>query len=440
MENQASELLERIRQQYETSPYPRIPLEDTPKDNFNSLFIHNIVTSYYLRYQKVIDPNGKVILDAGCGSGWKALMLAEANPGAKIVGIDISEESVKLARYRLERHGFDNVEFHILSIYDLPTLGMEFDYINNDEVLYLLPDPIAALKVMHSVLKPEGIIRTNLHNALQRNAYFRAQQFFEQMGLTESNPGDLEVEIVRETIKSLKDGVELKLRTWNPNYEGEDGKQAILMNYLLQSDNGFTVPEMFNLLRTSDLEFMSMVNWRHWEITDLFKEPDDLPVFLGMNLPELAIEQRLHFFNLVNPCHRLLDFWCGHPIEKSNISVSEWSDSDWISGQVHLHPQLLNSKVKENLLECIKKQELFRISNYINLPTIALVEVESSVAASLLALWDGGQPIKSIVERWKKIRPLNFVTLESTTDKEAWQEVKKLLSKLEVFLYVLLEC
>ena len=35
MDNQASELLEKIRQQYETSPYPRTPLEQSP-----SIFYH----------------------------------------------------------------------------------------------------------------------------------------------------------------------------------------------------------------------------------------------------------------------------------------------------------------------------------------------------------------------------------------------------------------
>lgn len=440
MDTQASELLEKIRQQYETSPYPRIPLDNSPKDDFNSLFVHNIVTSYYLRYQKVIETKGKVILDAGCGSGYKSLMLAEGNPEAKIVGIDISEESVKLAWHRLEHHGFDNAEFHVLSIYDLPKLGMEFDYINSDEMLYLLPDPVAALETMKSVLKPQGIIRTNLHSALQRNGYFRAQKLFDIIGLTESNPGDLEVEIALETMKSLKDGVDLKSKTWQPAYEGEGGKQSVLMNYLLQSDNGFTIPEMFSMLRTSNLEFISMINWRHWELMDLFKEPENLPVFLEMTLPELDVEQRLHLFELLHPGHRLLDFWCGHPNqEEPVVPISGWVVSDWLSGRVRLHPQLQKPKIKEDLIECIAQQLPFRLSNYIAVPTIAPVEIESTVAACLLPLWEGVQPISSIVERWCHIRPVHLVTLEPMSEQTAWSEVKKLLSKLEVFLYVLLE-
>jgi ubiquinone/menaquinone biosynthesis C-methylase UbiE len=87
------------------------------------------------------------------------LKLAEANPGARIVGIDLSPQSIELARQRLAHHEFDNVEFHAMSVDDIPQLGMTFDYINCDELLYLLPDQLAGLQVMKSVLKPQGILR-----------------------------------------------------------------------------------------------------------------------------------------------------------------------------------------------------------------------------------------------------------------------------------------
>jgi len=57
----------------------------------------------------------------------------------------------------------DNTEFHVISIEELPQLGLSFDYINCDEVLYFFPDPSVGLQAMKSVLQPDGIIRTNLH-------------------------------------------------------------------------------------------------------------------------------------------------------------------------------------------------------------------------------------------------------------------------------------
>ena len=92
-------------------------------------------------YQKVLNAEGKLILDAGCGSGLQALVLALANPGAKIIGVDLSEKSIEVARQRFAYHNLDNAEFHALSLDEIESLGYQFDYINCDEVLYLLPNP-----------------------------------------------------------------------------------------------------------------------------------------------------------------------------------------------------------------------------------------------------------------------------------------------------------
>ena len=438
MNNQQMDVSEKVRQQFDTVCYPRTPLEESPKDNYVLLYIHNLVTPYYLRNQKVIETEGKVILDAGCGSGYKSLILAEANPGARIVGIDLSEESVKLARERLEYHGFRNVEFHALSIENLPSLGLEFDFINNDEVLYLLPDPVVGLQAMKSVLKPDGFIRTNLHSYLQRAGFFRAQKLCKLMGLMDENPQDLEIEMVRETMNALKNEVLLKARNWNSTPNDKD--EWIFMNYLLQGDKGYTIPEVFSALREADLEFVSMVGWRHWDVTDLFQDSENLPAFLAMSLPEISVEDRLHMFELLHPVHRLIDFWCGHPSQaQSFVPISEWTEFDWQAAQVYLHPQLKTPQVREDLIDCIAKQQPFILSNYIQLPTQVPIAIESMVAACLLPLWEGSQPMMSLVELWLKLRPVNPATLEPMNPETAFEEVKELLNMLEAFLYVLLE-
>ena len=232
MDANNSELQEQIRQQFDVVTYPRKPLEKSPKNDYESLYIHNLVTPYYLRNQQVIETEGKVILDAGCGSGYNALVLAEANPGAKIVGIDISEKSIELAKKRLQYHGFDNCEFYVMPMENLPSLGLEFDYINNDEVLYLLPDIVVGLQAMKSVLRPNGIIRTNVHSSLQRHYYYRAQEIFKMMGLMNDKPGQMEGEIARETIEALHDSNILKRQVWVP--EKVQDEEWIHMNYLGQ--------------------------------------------------------------------------------------------------------------------------------------------------------------------------------------------------------------
>jgi 2-polyprenyl-3-methyl-5-hydroxy-6-metoxy-1,4-benzoquinol methylase len=432
--------LDKIRQQFNHAPYPRTPLEDTPKDDLNALYIHNLVTSYYLKYRKVIQTEGKVILDAGCGSGYKSLMLAEANPGARIVGIDLSETSVELARQRLNHYGFENTEFHAMSISDVSELGLSFDYINCDEVLYLLPDPVAGLQAMKSVLKPEGLIRTNLHNAYQRAVFYRAQTLFKFMGLMDSSPKEAEQEALIETMRSLKPNVKLKTDTWRAEYEDIEKQASVhFSNHLLLGDKGYTIPDMFAFLEEADLELVNMVNWRHWDVVDLFQEPDDLPMLWGMSLAGASVQEKLRLYELLNPIHRLMDFWCTPSGQADGTSVEDWTDQQWRSATVHLHPQLRHEQVREELLQCIESGRAFELSQRIPLPTSSLVMLGTSMAACLLPLWQSPMPMMALVERYCKIEPVNLVTLEPRNEAMAFERVKSLLQQLEAFLYVLLE-
>jgi len=433
-------LLEKIRQQFDSAPYPNTPLDSNPDGKYDLLFIHSLVTPHYLRFQQPIDTRGKVILDAGCGSGYKSLVLALANPGAKIVGIDLSHQSVDLAQKRLHYHGIDNAEFHVMPIEDLPNLGMKFDYINCDEVLYLFPSIANALRVMKSVLTPQGIIRGNLHSALQRATHFRAQQLFSLMGLLDSNPEEMEIEIALETMRSLKDGVDIKRKTYDrERYESDDKTHLVLMNYLFQGDKGYTIPELFAALHEAELDFISMVNWRQWNLLELFKSPDDLPAFWAMSLPELSIEQQLQVFELMHPTHRLLDFWCTSSDASAPAPLSTWNTPEWEKATVHLHPVLRTEPIKRDLLEAIADLSPFMISRYLPQASGTSVELEIVRAACLLPLWEGPQPMQVLVERYLRMRPFDLTTLAPITPTDAFAQVQEFLTILETFLYVLIE-
>ena len=196
---------------------------------------------------------------------------------------------------------------------------------------------------------------------------------------------------------------------------------------------------MFSALRAADLEFVSMVNWRQWDLMTLFKEPENLPAFLAMSLPETTVEEQLHLFELLNPVHRLLDFWCGHPNQgQSFVPVAEWKLSDWQEAQVHLLAQLRTPELKEELVRCITQLNPFEISQQLAIPE-GPVSVDSTIAACLLPLWEQSQSIQSLVERWQKLRPVHPVTLEPTAEGEALDLLIQALTGLESLGYVLLD-
>jgi 2-polyprenyl-3-methyl-5-hydroxy-6-metoxy-1,4-benzoquinol methylase len=440
----SSSLLESIRDQFNFGPYPHHSVEETTKDNFNALYTHSLVTPYYLRNQRVLNTENAVILDAGCGTGYKALTLSYANPGAKIVGIDISEKSVELARQRFAYQGRENCEFHVLGIDQIAQLGMEFDYINCDEVLYLFPNPAVGLQALKSVLKPEGLIRSNLHSLLQRNLFFRAQEVFRMMGLMDDNPEDLEIQIVAEVIEALRQGVELKavkslLDDTEDNHESF--KSAALMNLLFQGDRGFTITDMFQALRESDLEFVSMVNWRRWDVVDLFQNRNNLPEIMARRLPESSAEEKLRLYELINPVNRLLDFWCGHPGQTMGFqAVNTWESTDWQTATVHIHPILQHDYIRKSLARSAQLDQPCHLNAVFNETTPGQKwTVESTIASTLLPLLDGPQPVTALVDRYLKVRSVDPVTLAPFSPQVAFDRLTSTLKALAQSTYVLIE-
>ncbi|TVQ58699.1 MAG: class I SAM-dependent methyltransferase [Spirulina sp. DLM2.Bin59] len=432
------EFLERIRRQFDHCPYPNIPVEKSYANQPDTLYVHSLITAFYRCHGKVIDTDGKLILDAGCGTGLKALALAQANPGARVVGVDISSESVGFAQKRLEYHGATNCEFHVLALEDLEQLGMTFDYINCDEVLYLLDNQVAGLQAFKNVLKPEGILRVNLHSTYGRSNMLRSQRAFNRMGLMDSNPEETEIAIVRDTFNAMHDHILLKqMIGWN---EQDCPDESILANQLLVGDRGFSVPEMFNFLNASDLEFFSMVEWRKWDIYNLFKEPENLPVFWAMTLPEASEEDKLALVELFHSINRLIDVWCGHPQSRPEPRpVSAWTDPDWQGATVYLHPQLKTEPFREQLYHCIKILNPFEISRF--LPGLGLSTlVDATMAAALFVpLLEQSQTVLELVNRWQTLHPVNPETLEPVPFDEAFVLVQAALRNLEAGTYILLD-
>jgi hypothetical protein len=149
-----------------------------------------------------------------------------------------------------------------------------------------------------------------------------------------------------------------------------------------------------------------MVNWREWDFRDLFKEGDNLPVFLEMSLPELSIEERLQMYELLHPIHRLLDFWCGHPQQVHTfVPFSDWSEHGWQTAKVYLHPQLNTSIFREDLVTNVTGCGILSLDKYLSTHN-QIVKLDSSMATCLLPLLDAPQTMLSLVERWKQFRPV----------------------------------
>ncbi|MDA0171703.1 methyltransferase domain-containing protein [Solirubrobacter taibaiensis] len=98
-------------------------------------------------------PPGTRVLEAGCGVGAQTVTLAANSPGAHFTSIDVSAESLAIAR---ERVTADNVEFVQADL--LGFKAEPFDHVFVCFVLEHLRDPYAALRRLKTLLKPGGTI------------------------------------------------------------------------------------------------------------------------------------------------------------------------------------------------------------------------------------------------------------------------------------------
>ena len=98
------------------------------------------------------------VLDIGCGSGWATRLLAQKAKRGQVVGIDISDEMVRIARESSD--GFLNVEFQLASAESLPFAEVQFTHAFSMESLYYYVDVLSALKEIHRVLVAGGLFVT----------------------------------------------------------------------------------------------------------------------------------------------------------------------------------------------------------------------------------------------------------------------------------------
>jgi ubiquinone/menaquinone biosynthesis C-methylase UbiE len=105
-----------------------------------------------------IYPAGTLVLEAGCGTGCQTRFLAANNPKSAFTCVDISANSLGLARAAARERGFTNVCFQQASLFKLPFADGLFDVVFVCFVLEHLSDPAGAMGELMRVLKPGGQI------------------------------------------------------------------------------------------------------------------------------------------------------------------------------------------------------------------------------------------------------------------------------------------
>jgi len=95
--------------------------------------------------------SGGRILDVGTGPGYLPLRISEVLPGSEVIGIDVSEDMIRVARKNAEGK---NVKFLVGDANKMPFEDDSFDLVVSTGSLHHWRNPVNVLNEIYRVLRP----------------------------------------------------------------------------------------------------------------------------------------------------------------------------------------------------------------------------------------------------------------------------------------------
>jgi ubiquinone/menaquinone biosynthesis C-methylase UbiE len=121
---------------------------------------------------------GNTVVDLGSGAG-NDVFVSRALVGetGKVIGIDFTQEMIFKAKINNRKLGYENVEFHLGEIENMPIENDVADVVVSNCVLNLVPDKETAFAEMYRIIKPGGhfcvsdiVLKGELPEELQKSA------------------------------------------------------------------------------------------------------------------------------------------------------------------------------------------------------------------------------------------------------------------------------
>jgi ubiquinone/menaquinone biosynthesis C-methylase UbiE len=98
------------------------------------------------------------ILDIGCGPGTITIGLARLVPDGRVTALDYTSSPVEQTRSLAANNSITNMDFAVGDIHHLDFADNSFDVVHTHQVLQHIADPVLALREMHRIVKPGGMV------------------------------------------------------------------------------------------------------------------------------------------------------------------------------------------------------------------------------------------------------------------------------------------
>ena len=262
--------------QYEAYPYP----QRDPRDEARRLVVgspsHLREIDHWVFAARRPAALPLRALVAGGGSGDATVMLAQqmawAGRAGEVTWLDRSAAARKVAQARVAARGLGNVAFQDGSILDLAGSGLgPFDYIDCCGVLHHLPDPLAGLRALVSVLAPGGGIGLMVYAPHGRTGVYMVQDALRLLAPADQPPAQ-RVEVAKRLWRQMPETAWLRRNPWITDHVkgGDAGIYDLLLN---PRDVAFTVAGLAELVDAARLEIRCLVEPFRYDPDSFLSDP-----------------------------------------------------------------------------------------------------------------------------------------------------------------------
>lgn len=185
------------------------------EDSLNYLDWRNSQYYNYEQLMPVCHHDGEVVLDYGCGPGNDIVGLVEYSRPKMVMGVDISEAAIDLARKRLCFHDQSDVMFVALKSEQepIPAPDQYFDYIHSSGVLHHVSDLPHVLREFHRVLKDDGHVSIMIYN--RDSIFYHLYVSYLQRKWSLFNKNKTDDEIFKESTDGKCCPISIAYRHWD---------------------------------------------------------------------------------------------------------------------------------------------------------------------------------------------------------------------------------
>jgi SAM-dependent methyltransferase len=263
------------------------------------------------------------ILIAGCGTN-QAAVFAFGNPGARVVGVDISQASLDHQQHLKDRHGLHNLRLHLLPIEELATLGRQFDLVVSTGVLHHMADPLAGLEALAGCLRPDGVMALMLYGKHGRIGVELLESVFRDMDLGQD---DASLQIVKDTIAALPEDHPVNSYLRRAGDLQDDA--ALVDTFLHGRARSYTVDECISFVGSAGLVFQGWYHKTPYYPQDLAGQP--ATYYPAVNaLPDNKIWSVMERLQTMNGCHFFMACRPERPEARYRIDFSDPAALDYI--------------------------------------------------------------------------------------------------------------